>query len=203
MNVINIWEEYIEKNLLNLINDPLEGNFYSSHLIKIKNSEMIPKQKNIISFIESFKPKNILEIGFNAGFSTLLIKIIDPEINMTCIDINSHSYVIPCYDQICKDYKNIKLILQNSTIALPELIEMKLKFDVIHIDGDHNVKQVEQDLNFCLSLCSSKSVIIIDDTNLQNINELCEKHIDEKFVKEHVFSKVECKKYKHRFLEVL
>jgi hypothetical protein len=38
MNVINIWEEYIEKNLLNLINDPLEGNFYSSHLIKIKNS---------------------------------------------------------------------------------------------------------------------------------------------------------------------
>jgi len=203
MNVINIWEEYIEKNLLNLINDPLEGNFYSSHLIKIKNSEMIPKQKNIISFIESFKPKNILEIGFNAGFSTLLMKIIDPVINMTCIDINSHSYVIPCYDQICKDYKNIKLILQNSTIALPELIEMKLKFDVIHIDGDHNVKQVEQDLNFCLSLCSSKSVIIIDDTNLQNINELCEKYIDEKFVKEHVFSKVECKKYKHIFLEVL
>ena len=26
---------------------------------------------------------------------------------------------------------------------------------------------------------------------------------DEKFVKEHVFSKVECKKYKHIFLEVL
>jgi len=203
MNVINIWEEYIEKNLFNLINDPLEGNFYSSHLMKIKNSEMIPKQENIISFIESFKPKNILEIGFNAGFSTLLMKIIDPEINMTCIDINIHSYVIPCYDQICKDYKNIKLILQNSTIALPELIEMKLKFDVIHIDGDHNVKQVEQDLNFCLSLCSSKSVIIIDDTNLKNINELCEKYINEKILKEHVFSKVECKKYKHRFLEVL
>lgn len=203
MNVINIWEEYIEKNLLNLINDPLEGNFYSSHLMKIKNSEMIPKQENIISFIESFKPKNILEIGFNAGFSTLLMKIIDPEINMTCIDINSHSYVIPCYDQICKDYKNIKLILQNSTIALPELIEMKLKFDVIHIDGDHNVRQVEKDFDFCLNLCNSKSVIIIDDTNLKNINELCEKYINEKVLKEHVFSKVECKKYKHRFLEVL
>ena len=203
MNVINIWEEYIEKNLLNLINDPLEGNFYSSHLIKIKNSEMIPKQKNIISFIESFKPKKILEIGFNAGFSTLLMKIIDPEINMTCIDINSHSYVIPCYNQICKDYKNIKLILQNSTIALPELIEMKLKFDVIHIDGSHAEKQVEKDFNFCLNLCNSKSVVIIDDTNLQNINELCEKYIDKKFVKEHVFSKFECKKYKHRFLEIL
>ena len=203
MNVINIWEEYIEKNLLNLINDPLEGNFYSSHLIKIKNSEMIPKQKNIISFIESFKPKKILEIGFNAGFSTLLMKIIDPEINMTCIDINSHSYVIPSYNQICKDYKNIKLILQNSTIALPELIEMKLKFDVIHIDGSHAEKQVEKDFNFCLNLCNSKSVVIIDDTNLQNINELCEKYIDKKFVKEHVFSKFECKKYKHRFLEIL
>jgi len=203
MNIINIWEKYIEKNLFNLINDPLEGNFYSSHLMKIKNSEMIPKQENIISFIKSFKPKNILEIGFNAGFSTLLMKIIDPKIKMTCIDINSHSYVIPCYDQICKDYKNIKLILQNSTIALPELIEMKLKFDVIHIDGDHNVKQAEQDLNFCLSLCNSKSVIIIDDTNLKDINDLCEKYIDEKVLKEHVFSKVECKKYKHKFLEVL
>jgi predicted O-methyltransferase YrrM len=203
INVINIWEKYIEKNLFNLINDPLEGNFYSSHLKKTKEPSMVYKQKNIINFIESFKPKNILEIGFNAGFSTLLMKIIDPEINMTCIDINSHSYVMPCYKQICKDYKNIKLILQNSTIALPELIKMKLKFDVIHIDGDHNVKQAEQDLNFCLSLCSSKSVIIIDDTNLQSINDLCEKYIDEKFLKEHVFSKVECKKYKHRFLEVL
>lgn len=203
MNVINIWEEYIEKNLLNLINDPLEGNFYSSHLMKIKNSEMIPKQENILSFIESFKPKNILEIGFNAGFSTLLMKIIDPEIKMTCIDINSHPYVIPCYDQICKDYKNIKLILQNSTIALPELIEMKLKFDAIHIDGSHAEKQVEKDFDLCLNLCNSKSVIIIDDTNLKNINELCEKYINEKVLKEHVFSKVECKKYKHRFLEVL
>jgi len=203
MNFINTWQEYIEKNLLNLINDPLEGNFYSSHLKKTKEPAMFYKQKNIVNLIELLKPKNILEIGFNAGFSTLLMKIIDPEINMTCIDINSHSYVIPCYKQICKDYKNIKLILKNSTIALPELIEMKLKFDIIHIDGDHNVKQAEKDLNFCLSLCTSKSVIIIDDTNLQSINDLCEKYIHKKAVKEYVFSKVECEKYKHRFLEVL
>jgi predicted O-methyltransferase YrrM len=203
MGIINIWEKYIEEKLFNLINDPLEGNFYSSHLKKTKEPSMFYKQINIINLIESLKPKKILEIGFNAGFSTLLMKIIDPEINMTCIDINSHSYVIPCYKQICKDYKNIKLILKNSTIALPELIEMKLKFDVIHVDGDHNVKQAEKDLSFCLSLCNSKSVIIIDDTNLKDINDLCEKYIDEKVLKEHVFSKVECKKYKHRFLEVL
>ena len=43
----------------------------------------------------------------------------------------------------------------------------------------------------------------LDNKNLQNINELCEKYIDKKFVKEHVFSKFECKKYKHRFLEIL
>ena len=50
----NIDNLYTIDNLLNLINDPLEGNFYSSHLKKTKEPAMFYKQKNNVKFIIQF-----------------------------------------------------------------------------------------------------------------------------------------------------
>lgn len=202
-NIKNQWENYIKKKLIPLVGNYPEGNFYSKHLSNLKENAMIPKQNNIIKFLKKFKPNNILEIGFNAGFSALLMKIINPEINLTCIDINKHFYVIPCYKIISNDYKNIKIILKNSLIALPKLIKQKKEFDVIHIDGDHSIESAKKDLNFCLKLCKKGSVIIMDDTNLPHINKLCKEYIKNKIVKEYNFEKIECKRYQHKFLEVM
>lgn len=203
INIIKSWEDYIEKNLLELLGDKPEGNLYSRHLTKNKENAMIPKQINIIKFLKTFQPKNILEIGFNAGFSTLLIKKTNPEIKITSIDINEHPYVLPCYKKISQDYKDIKLILENSLTALPKLILSNLSFDAIHIDGDHSIKTAEKDFIYCLKLSKKNSVIIVDDTNLNHINQLCDYYIQKEIVKEFKFEKENCNKYQHRFLEVL
>lgn len=202
LEIQKIWENYINDNLIKLIGEKPEGNFYSKHLSNKKENAMIPKQVNFINFFKKFNPKKVLEIGFNAGFSALLIKMICPECHLTCVDINSHPYVIPCYNQISKNYLNINLILESSITALPKLIK-KNEFDVIHLDGNHELQTAEIDLLNSLQLCKSGSVIIFDDTNLPHLNSLCDKYIKQKKIKEYNFDKVKFEKYQNRFLEVI
>ena len=197
------WEDYITKNLIKLVGQNPEGNFYSKHLSNKKENAMVPKQINFINFLKKFNPKKVLEIGFNAGFSALLVKMICPNCNLTCVDINLHPYVVPCYNQISKNYSDIKLILENSLTALPKLIAKKNKFDVIHLDGSHELKTAEIDFLNSLNLCDSGNVIIFDDTNLPHLNSLCEKYIKNKKIKEYDFEKVKTENYQNRFLEVI
>lgn len=200
--IIN-WNSYIEKKLIPLIGNSPEGNIYSRHLSTEKTSLMIPKQKNIVNFIKKINPKNVLEIGFNAGFSTLLMKMTNSSINMTCVDINDHNYVIPCYKYLCNDFDNIELITKSSLVALPELIEVGKKYDVIHIDGDHRIEGATKDFELCLKLSKKGTVIIFDDTNLVPLNNLCNNYVNNNIVKEYLFNKIEGTYYNHRFLEVI
>lgn len=201
--IINSWYAYIEKNLLHLLNSDMEGNIYSSHKTIQKNALLISKQNNIVEFITTFKPTNILEIGFNSGFSALLMKITKPDVNLTCIDINIHPYVIPCYNTISKDYKNIRLITENSSLALPKLVTQKIIFDVIHIDGDHRIETAGNDLKLSLKLSKKGTVIIFDDTNMKHLNDLCDEYVNKGILKDYIFNKMEGTVYKHRFLQVI
>ena len=108
--IINEWKKYIDTNLIPIIGNHPEGNIYTSHKKNTQEDLMIPKQKNIVSIITILKPKKILEIGFNAGFSTLLMKMTYPEATINCVDINYHNYVIPCFNRITNDYNNISII---------------------------------------------------------------------------------------------
>ena len=202
-DILNKWESYIKEKLIPIIGKNPEGNLYSKNLTNFKEKKLIPKQINLINFLSKYNPKNILEIGFNAGFSALLIKMVCPNSNLTCVDINYHNYVVPCYEIISKDYEKINLITENSYTALPKLIKKKLKYDVVHLDGDHHVISAERDFLNSLNLTNKGSVIIFDDTNLPDLNMLCEKYIINKNVKEFKFEKIKLNFYKHRFLEVL
>ena len=161
------WVEYVNDNLLPIIkslNTKLEGNIYSSHLTFDENTEMQDKQSNLYNLIKNVKPKKVLEIGFNSGFSCLFMKMILPSLNMTCVDLNEHKYVMPCFNRIKQDFDNLKIIEGSSyDVGLPQLIKENEKFDVIHIDGDHGLKGAKKDLDLCLKLCHDKTIIIFDD----------------------------------------
>ena len=200
--IINKWKQYINTNLLPIIGDHPEGNIYTSHKKNTQEDLMIPKQKNIVSVITKLKPKKILEIGFNAGFSSLLMKMSYSEAIINCIDINYHNYVMPCFNKISSDYNNISIILESSHTSLIKLIEQNEKYDLIHIDGDHTLKGASQDLSQCLKLSKPGTVIIFDDTNIAELNNLCNKYVQNKLLKEYTFNKIEGTKYNHRFFEV-
>lgn len=74
-NIINKTKDIINNELLPIINnigEPLEGNLFMYHLTTEHYSEFIIKQKNIIQTANQKNIKEILEIGFNSGFSALL-----------------------------------------------------------------------------------------------------------------------------------
>ena len=201
--IINEWKKYINLNLLRLIGDKPEGNIYTSHLSIKEQDLMIPKQKNIVTLVSSVKPNNVLEIGFNAGFSALLIIMSHLDMNLTCIDINLHNYVVPCYNTLKKDFSNLNLILESSHTALQKLINKNITYDLIHIDGDHSILGATNDLNLCIKLSKKGTIIIFDDTNINYLNELCNSFISKKLVRDYVFNKIEGTKYNHRILEVI
>jgi predicted O-methyltransferase YrrM/SAM-dependent methyltransferase len=201
--VIQLWGNYIKRNLISLVGKTPEGNIYSTHRTTQKSPFFIPKQHNIVRIIKLIQPQQVLEIGFNAGFSALLMKMSDPQIFLTCIDINEHSYVIPCYDQICQHYHQINLIPQPSKIGLQQLIDENARYDLIHIDGDHRIEGATLDFEMSLKLSHSGTIIIMDDTNLPHLSNLCDQYIHKGVVREYLFDQMKLTKYQHRFLIVV
>lgn len=197
------WSDYIETKLLPLINVNLEGNIYSRHNTKERYFNLEPKIYNILSLMDIVRPKSVLEIGFNAGFSSLLMKMSGVKFDMECIDINHHEYVVPCFNTIQSDYSDMEIILQPSSLALKRLIQQEKTFDIIHIDGDHSLEGAQSDLDQCLELAHESTVIIFDDTNLSHLARLCQSYVKQKKLEPYRMDNfIPCKEYKHEFFKV-
>jgi tRNA G46 methylase TrmB len=207
-NLIINFRKYIQNNLLPIVqnlNVELEGNIYSAHKSLNESDDLSDKKYNFYKLFNVIKPKKILEIGFNAGFSTLFMKMLDPEINITCVDLNEHKYVLPCFDKLTSDFVNLYLFPYSSyDIALPKLIKNNEKYDLIHIDGDHRMEGAKKDLELCLQLSNIGTIIIFDDTNLVHLNNLCNDFIKNGLLIEYKLNGFKNnQKYKHRFLQVI
>ena len=175
--VINKWKQIIETSLFPTIQNSgeyLEGNIYNYGYDMTYTSEYYAKQKNVILCATNPNIKKVLEIGFNSGFSTLLMLLSNPNIHITCVDINIHSYTVPCYN-IIKSYfgDRINLLIGDSTIVVPTI---KDTFDLIYIDGAHDTVTGEKDIINSIALCNDNCILIMDDTDMDNLNILWNKY---------------------------
>jgi predicted O-methyltransferase YrrM len=204
--IIKQWKEYIQNKLLPLIKESgssIEGNIYSPHKQLLeKNNLLEQKQQNFLNIISNNTDKtDVLEIGFNAGYSSLLMLMCNPNIKLTAIDINIHKYTEACFNQIKKDFHNIRLITESSLLALPKLIQANNAYDIIHIDGDHNARAATLDIQNSIKLSKIGSLLIVDDTNMAHINQICNNLVSNKIAEDLQIKNGE--KYQHRFMKII
>ena len=157
------------------IGEPLEGNIFMTHHTLTYTNAFENKVKNISNLVLNKNIKNVLEIGFNSGFSALLMLLSNPTITVTCVDLGEHKYTLPCYEQIKKLFGDrINIIIGDSTIVLPTLTGT---YDLIHIDGGHETSVASSDIIYSYKLSHPKTILIMDDYDFRNLHLLWDEYI--------------------------
>jgi hypothetical protein len=115
-----------------------------------------------------------MEIGFNAGHSTLLFLISNPCSKIQLFDLGEHSYSRPCFDLLNREFPNrLNIVWGDSTQTLKQFATC-VKYDFIHIDGGHSLNVAESDFYACKRFADEDTTVIIDDYNIADTHFLCD-----------------------------
>lgn len=159
-------KQYISSNLIPIINDSFEilepSIFTLQHTAY--NDTYINKAKNICSIVLNKNITNVLEIGFNAGFSALLMLLSNENLKITCVDICTHTYTSKCYERMKEIFGDrINLVIGDSMTVLPNINE---KFDIIHVDGGNTHELLINDTIHAYKLSQKGTIIIMNNLNM-------------------------------------
>jgi hypothetical protein len=152
-----------------LSGDNLEGNCFTNHATTDRNEGLLSKRINLMEVARH--GKKILEVGFNAGHSALLLLLgCDPDAEITFLDIGGHPYVLPCFEYLKRISPTVKrdLVLGNTLHTLPTLVlkeGQREKYDIIHMDGGHAPECVINDLILLYMLVKPGGYLIVDDAD--------------------------------------
>jgi hypothetical protein len=125
----------------------------------VYDKSMYKKQK--LLFDLSKKNKKILEIGVYMGHSILIMLLANPKINITAIDI-SDTYSRPSVNYLKKKFPEAKinLIIGDSR---EKIMNLKERFDLIHLDSSHSLKASLEEFNLIINLKKEKLLKILFD----------------------------------------
>ena len=133
------------------------------------------------TLIELTKNKNnILEIGFNAGHSALIMLLVNNKSKITIIDTCEPYYTEECFNYLNRLFpKRLKLVKGDSTKVVDEL--KGEKFDLIHYDRGKE-KTIYEDLKNTFKLVEKNHILLIDDTQNNSLKEIVLKFEEENFI---------------------
>jgi hypothetical protein len=192
-------EEYTEhllrlNEIIKTVGEPLEGNiFYNDKEedidvndiddLELTTPKVLKLQKNFLTKRRTFGLmsltfNNVVEIGFNAGHSALILLTGNPNLKLTCIDICQHKYTLPCYEYLKSVFGNrINLINSNSALAFPMLARQQIDHDLFIIDGGHSADIAETDLFNVIQMGRKGSVICFDDSDYEVLRVILDMYV--------------------------
>lgn len=166
--LINEIEEIVKST-----GESLEGNCCYVHGSFERSDELLNKQINLFSAARVCD--SILEIGFNAGHSALIMLLSNPDAKVVSFDLGTHMYTTPCYEALQRYFPGrIELILGNSieTVSRYFRENRSTRFDLYHIDGGHNPVIANKDFINCYLNAHDGSYVIWDDIQFGNLRNL-------------------------------
>ena len=178
-NNINKTKAYIDTNLLQIIRncgEQHEGNIFMLHHTTNYTNVFLNKTKNISNLVLNKNIKSVMKIGFNSGFSTLLMLISNPNICISCFDLGEHRYTIPCYERLKETFGDrINITIGDSTKTLQNV---NGNYDLIHIDGGHSTEVATCDIVNSYRLSKKGTILIMDDYDFPNLHNLWDSYIN-------------------------
>jgi len=142
----------------------------------------IDRKNYVLKHIRKNNPKTILEIGvFNGAFAKRMLlsatNSVNGNVSYTGVDLfedltsEVHKREISLWASkkasVYKDLSKIKnakiSLLKGYSNNLLQLLEGKMKFDLILIDGGHSYKTVKSDFDFAKKLINTNGAIFFDD----------------------------------------
>ena len=144
-------------------------------------------QEFLFHLVREHKPKNILEIGFNAGHSACCFLNASPLSKMYTFDICIHGTEKEAC-RVLKKHFDIELIEGDSIETVPKFFEINkisddhdLKFDLVFVDGYHgfdkdNGKMMPyEDIKNTIDYVNDGGLLIIDDYELIDVAKSSER----------------------------
>lgn len=150
-------------------NDGLEGNIYTYNGMHTSDF-MKDKMVNLFYLAKECK-NDILEIGFNAGNSSLIFLMANPNIKIHAVDICIHSYVQPCVDFLNRMFNNRIILYKGDSLQIvPELDRtLSESISLYHIDGWHALEGIQADMKNCYDLAKKDAFLVVDDIHVNDI----------------------------------
>ena len=169
--------------LLNLSDMP-EG--HTGHIMP--SSEIV---NGLLDIYKNSQVNNILEFGFNTGWSSYIMFSYLPNVKITSIEIHKFDRAEQGIKIINEKFpERFQVIWQDSTLLYKEVLNKKIKlpfdkYDTAFIDGGHYPNIVDNDIK--LSKFLGIKNFIFDDGDCPNILPAIQKHSDLKLIKKYPY----------------
>jgi predicted O-methyltransferase YrrM len=131
----------------------------------IKNSAKSRKYANLLFRIQYYYGlHSILELGTSTGISSMYMAT-SPEYNVTTIEGCPETAKLAMENFNTLGFKNIRQMIGDFDIILPEVLLQGKNFDCIFFDGNHKEDATLNYFKQCLPYINNNSVFIFDDIN--------------------------------------
>jgi hypothetical protein len=151
----------------------LEGNCYFRHESFEPVPELASKRTNLLEV--GRRASRILEIGFNAGHSAVLLLSARRDSVLWVCDIATHGYVEACVAILQDAFPGrIRFVRGDSASCIPSFLASQpgLMLDAVHVDGSHTPYAVCLDVHHVLPALVEGGLLVLDDISVPHIQAL-------------------------------
>jgi hypothetical protein len=115
--------------------------------------------------------REVAEVGFNAGHSSYIFLASRPDVRVTSFDLGEHRYIGLAKSVIDETFPGRhELVTGDSRLTVPAWAKghTDRRFDLIYIDGGHDVDVARADIDNCRLLATDRTIVVMDDLERNN-----------------------------------
>jgi hypothetical protein len=168
------------------VNEPLEESIMTKHF------DILPyfNLKQVDLYLLSRCAKNILNVGFNAGHSSLIMLLSNSKAVVHCFDIMEHSYSRKCFEYLSTHFGERIILIEGDSTDTLHKYKTSSKFNLVNINGGQDKRSLNLDFWNSKSLCESNAFLIWNNLDFYSGGQpLWEGYIRDNFINRiHFFS---------------